>query len=84
MLKQALESHNAKYISTGEPTYWPIDNRKIPDLLDFFITKGTASYYSEINSSFDLFLDHSCTILTFEEKYICITTKQIGNHLENT
>jgi len=46
-------------LSTGEPTYWPADLNKIPDLLDFAITNGISGIYSTIESSLDLESDHS-------------------------
>lgn len=33
---RAIDSHNSRPISTVEPTYWPSDINKIPDLLDLF------------------------------------------------
>jgi hypothetical protein len=41
-------------MSTGEPTYWPSDRNKIPDLLDFAITKGISEVLSHVESNFDL------------------------------
>jgi hypothetical protein len=29
-------------LSTTEPTYWPTDKNKVPDLVDFCITKGIS------------------------------------------
>ena len=28
------------FISGGQPSYWPMGQNKIPDLLDFFITRN--------------------------------------------
>jgi len=41
-----------------QPTYWPTDGNKIPDLLDFFVTNGISSTYTDIQSSYDLTSDH--------------------------
>ena len=38
---------------------WPTDGKKIPDLLDFFVTNGISSTYTDIQTSYDLHLDHS-------------------------
>jgi hypothetical protein len=38
-LYSAIKEHGYEYHSTSKPTYWPTDEKKIPDLLDFFITK---------------------------------------------
>jgi hypothetical protein len=51
--------HNYSFLSTGTPTYWPTDGNKIPDLLDFFVTIGISSTYTDIQSSYDLTSDHS-------------------------
>jgi hypothetical protein len=39
-LLHAINRQNCKYLSTGEPPYWPTDPNKLPDLLDFFILHG--------------------------------------------
>jgi len=51
-------------LSSGEPTYWPGDPNKFPDLLDFFITKGTSAHYADIVSNLDLSSDHTPVIGT--------------------
>lgn len=38
-LYTAIRITGCEFISTGKPTYWPSDVTKIPDLIDFFITK---------------------------------------------
>jgi hypothetical protein len=37
---KTIERLNLNHISTGEPTYWPSNHKKLPDLLDFCVTKG--------------------------------------------
>jgi len=56
---------NYSFISTGKPKYWPTE-KKIPDLLDFFVTKGLSSTYTDIlvQSSYDLTSDHSPIVAT--------------------
>jgi hypothetical protein len=63
-LLQVIRNKNYKFLSTGSPTYWPTDNQKIPDLLDFFITNGISTAYTEITSSYDLTSDHNPIIAT--------------------
>jgi hypothetical protein len=41
-----VQGNNYSYISSGTPTYWPTDPAKIPDLLDFFVTKGISPAYT--------------------------------------
>ncbi|XP_048520834.1 uncharacterized protein LOC109545519 [Dendroctonus ponderosae] len=69
--------HNKKFaiISTGEPTYWPTDSTKVPDLLDFFISSGISNNYVHAESKLDLSSDHSAVILVISTKVI-INTQQ--------
>lgn len=63
-LLTCMNGGNLNHFSTGEPTYWPTDIQKTPDLLDFFVTKGISHNYLNIASSLDLSSDHSPVILT--------------------
>ena len=56
------------YVSTGEPTYWPSDNRKVPDLLDFGVTKGIPTHSIQAVTDFDLSSDHSPVLLTMHKR----------------
>ena len=62
-LLYAIESLNFNVISTGEPTYWPTDTNKTPDLIDFFVTKGLSNSNVTCKSCFELSSDHSPVIL---------------------
>jgi hypothetical protein len=55
------------YQSSGKPTYWPTDLRKIPDLLDFFIIRNRSTTYVSTEENFDLVLYHTPVILTMSE-----------------
>jgi len=57
-------------LSSVEPTYWPSDPNKLPDLLDFFIIKGTSSNYTAIVSSLGLTSDHALIIGTISTTVI--------------
>ena len=59
ILFKAINKTNALVHSTNEPTYWPSDPNKIPDVVDFFLTKGFSSSSLSVRSCFDLFSDHS-------------------------
>jgi len=63
-LLHVIQNNNHNYLSTGEPTYWPADLKKSPELLDFAITNGISGIYSTIESSLDLESDHSPNIIT--------------------
>lgn len=69
-LLQTVNNFNMNTISTGEPTYWPSDPQKVPDLLDFFITKGISNNYLKCESSLDLHSDHSPIILTISSSVL--------------
>ena len=47
-LLRAIQENKCEAISTGKPTYWPTDPSKIPDLIDFFITKNKPAQYIQI------------------------------------
>lgn len=69
-LLKALTAQNCNYLSTGEPTYWPTDPNKLPDLLDFFIIKGVTSNYIQVESSLELSSDHTPVIATLSSHII--------------
>ena len=58
-LSKASQKENYSFLSTGTPTYWPTDENKIPNLLDFLVTSGIFSTHTDIQSSYDLTSDHS-------------------------
>lgn len=66
-LYQAGQDHKCVFLSSGSPTYWPTDPRKVPDLIDFFISKGLNCNHSRVESSDDLSSDHTPVILTISE-----------------
>jgi len=65
---KAIQKDNLMYVSTGEPTYWPSDKRKIPDFLDFGITKGIPAHSVQAVAGFDLSSDHSPVLLTMHTR----------------
>jgi hypothetical protein len=69
-LLEAMHRQNSNYLSTGEPTYWPSDHNKLPDLLDFFIYKGIATHYSQIEPNHELSSDHTPVIATLSTHVI--------------
>lgn len=56
--------------STGEPTYWPSDPVKIPDLLDFAISKGINPVKISTVGCYDLCSDHSMVKVLLNTSYI--------------
>jgi len=69
-LKKAIDKIGCNVHSSGKPTYWPTDRNKIPDVLDFFITKKIASNFINIEDNYDLNSDHSSIIMTLSETVI--------------
>lgn len=69
-LYQSILENNLHVLSTGEPTYWPSDRRKIPDVIDFCITRGVFEQFSKIESCLDLTSDHSPLIITLSAQII--------------
>jgi hypothetical protein len=63
-LSKVIQEKNYSFLSNGTPTYWPTYENKIPDLLDFFVTNGISSAYTDIQLSYDLTLDHSSITAT--------------------
>jgi len=63
-LLKVMENNNYSFLTTATPTYWPTDQRKTPDLLDFFVTCGISESYLDITTSYDLSSDHSPIIAT--------------------
>lgn len=73
-LFQALTNNNLQHLATGEPTYWPTDRRKVPDAIDFCVTKGISSNYLEIKSCFELSSDHSPLLVNVNTQVISNST----------
>lgn len=63
-LKKCIDANHLRVFSTGEPTHWPTDSKKLPDLIDFFISKNISDMYTCIESSLDGSSDHTLVILT--------------------
>jgi hypothetical protein len=59
-----MESNNLKHLSTGEPIYWPSYWNKLPDLVDFCVTKGIPQDFTVAESCFDLSSDNSPILIT--------------------
>jgi len=57
-----MSDNNYNYISNGAPTNWPIDPRKLPDLIDYFVLHGLPRNKYQIHSNFDLSSDHAPVI----------------------
>ena len=58
-----MQERNFIPISTGEPTHWPSDKNKLPELIDFAVAKGITSNSTTATSCLDLTSDHSPIII---------------------
>jgi hypothetical protein len=65
-----MQEENLTYVSMDEPTYWPSDRIKLPDLIDFSTVKGIPALNIHAVSSFDLFSDHSPVIINVHSQII--------------
>jgi len=63
-LHNAMSNNNLQYLSTRQPTFWPNDTNRQPDLLDFCITKGINIQKFETNSCLELSSDHTPILVT--------------------
>lgn len=69
-LYAATRTGSFTFMSTGEPTYWPTDHNRIPDLLDFYIGHGISDNYTHVEPDYDLSSDHSVVTLTLSTTVI--------------
>lgn len=62
-LYKSIQTKNMNVLSSGQPTYWPTDTRKMPDIIDFCVSKGIAKSNLSCRSCWDLSSDHSPIIV---------------------
>lgn len=67
-LFKTIKAANLTHLSTGEPTYWPSDPGKTPDLIDFCVTKNVNKNQCTISSCLELSSDHSPVIVTLQSE----------------
>jgi hypothetical protein len=69
-----------KHLSIGEPTYWPSDRNKLPDLVGFCVTKGIPQHFAVAKSCSDLSSDHSPVLITLTS---CLLNQEKQPSLSN-
>lgn len=69
-LLKAINECLCDYISSRKPNYWSADNNKIPELIDFYITKGISANYLEVINIEDLTSDHIPVLMTVSSTVI--------------
>jgi hypothetical protein len=79
-----MESQHLHHLSTGELTYWPSDTNKLPDLVDFCVTKGIPPASAVATSCFHLSSDHSPVLITIASHALPSQTPlRLSNHRTN-
>lgn len=63
-LYSAGRALNCDFHSSAMPTHWPVDQNKIPDLIDFYVGKGISDNYIYVENKDDLSSDHSPVLMT--------------------
>jgi endonuclease/exonuclease/phosphatase family metal-dependent hydrolase len=65
-----MQAEHLSHASAGEPTYWPSDRRRVPDLLDFRLVKRIPLRTLHAESSLDLSSDHFPVLITIHSKVL--------------
>ena len=82
-LFKTISNKGYNVISTGKPTYWPTDPNRLPDLLDFFVTKGFSNSYIFVEECLDLSSDHTPVTATISTLLIIKKEKEKSPSLYN-
>ena len=83
-LYSAVLKNNLDISSPGQPTYWPSDHNKIPDLIDFAVTKGIHRDLISARVLNDLSSDHSpITFEIYEDPKLVVGTQKLTSHNTN-
>jgi hypothetical protein len=59
-----MKNNNLKHLPTGQPTYWPSEPNKIPDLVDFCVTKVIDTKKFTVESCLELTSDRTPILIT--------------------
>lgn len=63
-LKKSIDNNHLRTIATTDPTNWPTDLNKLPDVIDFFIEKGLSRLFYHVETTLDANSNHVPVILT--------------------
>lgn len=58
VLYRVMQQYGALGLRTPEPTYWPSDMAKNPDVIDFFIIRNISPHSSQVSTITELSSDH--------------------------
>lgn len=81
-LTKVLTQRRYEALSSGEPTYWPSHHGRIPDIIDFFVSRGITREQCRVSTEADLSLDHVPVILTISSIVERTTINQSAYRLE--
>jgi hypothetical protein len=70
VLLKTMHNNNLNSLSSGEPTHWPTDKTRLPDLIDFGVTKGIPPSFAVATSCLDLSSDHTPILITLSTQSI--------------
>jgi hypothetical protein len=76
-----MQEKQLEILSTGDPTYWPTDINKTPDILDFFIFRRLSHNSSNIRPNLEIASDHTQIIATISTHTV---THQKSPKLQNS
>ena len=65
-----MQTANLAHVSTGEPTHWPSDRRKMPYLIGFAVVRKIPAHTHRAQSSSDLSSDHSPLLITLHSRFV--------------
>lgn len=79
-LRASADINHLNVLTSQEPTSWPSDPTKVPDLIDFFLTKGMSRIYCKVESCMDGSSDHTPVLLTVSQMLIeCEKVEKLCN-----
>jgi len=83
-LAKIVYQRNLEVISNGEPTYWPSDPRRIPDVIDFFVAQNIDRACCKVTTLADLSSDHVPVILNLSARPLplAITPSLVNRHTD--
>ena len=79
-LIKAINSYNCDFATPKKPTYWPSDENKIPDLIDFYILKNVNVTHTHTEICEDMSSDHVPVVMSLSAT---ILKKKQRNKLTN-
>lgn len=70
VLKSSMEDNSLISFSPTEPTHWPTESYKLPDIIDFFVSKGLSKYSFTAATCLDGSSNHVPVILQMSTRVL--------------